>query len=185
MNPAPAIDLLAFAVSMGCALALIAVAAVVGRFALPRLEGWCARQDAPLIAALAVSEDAGLPWAAKRRARELFLSKLDERQRRSWHLRRRFDVVAGGGRRYTIGSYRSFNVSSGDAVFCVEVEGRIPVYDKLLAQKLLIESDEQLFLARANVRTLSRAWTERMAQARAERRRADENLLRRVASGER
>ncbi len=116
---------------------------------------------------LAMAEDARLPWAAKRRARALFLSNLDAKQRRSWHVRRRFDLTVASGRRYTISRYQPFNVHSSGAAFCVQVSGNIPVYDKLLAQKLLIESDEQRFLARANVRTLSPAWEPRLAAARA------------------
>ncbi len=46
-------------------------------------------------------EDAALPAAAKRRARALFWSKLDAKQRLSWLVRRRFDVIAASGRRYT------------------------------------------------------------------------------------
>jgi hypothetical protein len=96
-----------------------------------------------------------LSRAAKRRARALFLSKLDRKQRRSWFFRRCFTVVAGAGRRYTIARYGPFNIRSDVAAYCVAVDGRVPVYDKLLAQKLLVEADEQLFLARANVRS---AW---------------------------
>jgi hypothetical protein len=125
---------------------------------------------ATLFAGLAVlgwlREDAGLPSEARRRARALFLAKLDRKQRWSWHLRRRFDVRGSAGRRYTIASYRPFNISTSDAVFCVQVNGRIPVYDKLLAQKLLIEADETLFLAHANMRTHSRAWETLAAAAR-------------------
>jgi hypothetical protein len=103
-------------------------------------------------------EDAGLPRDARRRARALFLEKLDRKQRWSWLLRRRFSVRGSAGRRYTISTYRPFNIATDDAVFCVQVNGRIPVYDKLLAQKLLIEADEMLFLAHANIRTQSRSW---------------------------
>jgi hypothetical protein len=111
-------------------------------------------------------EDAGLSREARRRARKLFLAKLDRRQRWSWLVRRRFDVRGSAGRRYTIAAYRPFNISTSDAVFCVQVNGRIPVYDKLLAQKLLIEADETLFLAHANMRTHSRAWETLAAAAR-------------------
>ncbi len=111
-------------------------------------------------------EDAGIPRAASRRARALFLAKLDRKQRWSWLLRRRFDVCGSAGRRYTISTYRPFNIATDDAVFCVQVNGRIPVYDKLLAQKLLIEADETLFLAHANMRTHSRTWETLAAAAR-------------------
>jgi len=111
-------------------------------------------------------EDAGLSREARRRARWLFFSKLDRKQRWHWLVRRRFEVCGSAGRRYTIGAYRPFNISTPDAVFCVQVNGRIPVYDKLLAQKLLLEADETLFLAHANMRTHSRAWETLAAAAR-------------------
>jgi hypothetical protein len=97
-------------------------------------------------------EDAKLPRAARRRARDLFMSKLTRRQRRSWSMRRRFVVVAASGRRYTIARYGAYNVSADSTLYCLQVEGAIPVFDKLLAQKLLLEADEQRFLAQANVR---------------------------------
>jgi hypothetical protein len=167
MNPDPAAVLVIVAASVSGAAILVALVVVVARFVAPWIEGWCARHDNRFISALAMSEDARLPWASKRRARQLFLSNLDDKQRRSWHLRRRFEVRAAGGRRYSISRYRPFNIRSGDALFCVQVSGELPVYDKLLAQKLLVEADEQLFLARSNVRTFSRRWEPLMAAARA------------------
>lgn len=86
----------------------------------------------------------------RRRARELMFAKLDAAQRRSWQRLRRFDVVAPSGTRYTLSSYRPFNIRTSDAAYCLRVYGNIPAYDKLLAQKLLIEADEQYFLACAN-----------------------------------
>jgi hypothetical protein len=121
---------------------------------------------AALVILAALREDAGVPRAARRRARGLFLAKLDRTQRLSWLVRRRFEVRGSCGRRYTIAAYRPFNISTADAVFCVQVNGRIPVYDKLLAQKLLIEADETLFLAHANMRTHSRSWESLVAAAR-------------------
>lgn len=167
MNPDPVALLTIIAVSVVAALTIVTIVVVAARILIPRIEGFCARHDNRVIAALALSEDAALPHAAKSRARALFLSKLDPPQRRSWFLRRRFDVVAQSGRRYTISRYRPFNVRTRDAVFCVQVHGPIPLYDKLLGQKLLLEADEQLFLARANIRTLSRSWEPLMAAARA------------------
>jgi hypothetical protein len=168
-NPDPAVVFTIIGVSLSCALALIALALIVARQVLPRLEAWCARQDSRLLSALAMSEDAALPERAKRSARELFFAKLDDRQRRSWRVFRRFDVVTASGRRYSISRYRPFNVRSGDAIFCLQIEGGIPVYDKLLAQKLLLEADEQYFLARANIRTFSRSWDTVVTSARMNR----------------
>jgi hypothetical protein len=166
MNPDPRASIACAVVAFGCALALVGAVIAFARVAWPRIEGWCARANHPLLRALACAEDARLPDAAKARARELFLAQLDERQRRSWHIRRRFEVVGAGGTRYTISRYRPFNVCTNDASFCVAVTGNVPVYDKLLAQKLLIECNEQMFLARANVRTFSRAWAPVLAAAR-------------------
>jgi hypothetical protein len=167
MTPAPGIFLAAMALTSGLALAFAVAVVAVVRMLGPRIDGWFGRHDLPFVAALALSEDAALPPESKRRARDLFLAKLDAKQRRAWHLRRRLDVTAASGRRYTISPYRPFNIRTRDAVFCVAVDGAIPVYDKMLAQKLLIESDEQLFLARANIRTFSRAWDPLVAAARA------------------
>ena len=161
--------------SAACAAAFLVLAVGTARVLFPRIEGWCARHPNRGIAAFATSEDATLPWAAKRRARALFWSKLDGKQRRAWFLRRRFDVIAASGRRYTISRYRPFNVSAADAVFCLQVSGGVPVYDKLLAQKLLLEADERHFLAHANVRTFSRTWEPLMAGLRARRHSAKPN----------
>jgi hypothetical protein len=103
---------------------------------------------------------------AEARARELFLSKLTARQRRTWLARRRFTVEGASGVRYTIVPYDSYNIRAPDALFCLEVHGATPVYDKLLAQKLLIECDEPLFLATANVRSYSNEWAPRREAAR-------------------
>jgi hypothetical protein len=167
VNPDPAAVLAIAATSVAASIVLVAIVVTVAVFVVPRLEGWLARRSSPLLAALAASEDAALPWEAKQRARRLFLERLDEGQRRAWLLRRRCSVRSSTGRRYTLAPYRPFNIRSGDALFCIQVHGRIPVYDKLLAQKLLIEADEELFLARANVRALSPVWSLRVAAARA------------------
>jgi hypothetical protein len=167
MMATPAAIVAIVAVDLVAGIAVAALALVAARTLGPRVEAWCARHPNAAVAALAVAEDAAVPQQAKDRARALVLSRLDAGQRRSWHLRRRIDVVASSGRRYTIAPYRPFNVRAGDALFCLQVVGTIPVYDKLLAQKLLLESDEHAFLARANVRTFSRAWEARVAAARA------------------
>ena len=77
---------------------------------------------------------------------------LDEHQRRTWESDRSFNVIAASGRCYTISSYGPFNTRSCNDEFCILVETNIPVYDKLLAQRLLIDADEKLFLALANRR---------------------------------
>lgn len=86
------------------------------------------------------------------RAKELFLSKLTSAERRSWDRDHRLVVLGSSGRRYTLTRYESFNIRTGEDEYCLRVLGRTPAYDKLLAQRLLIESDEPTFLAIANRR---------------------------------
>jgi hypothetical protein len=105
-----------------------------------------------LFFAVIFGDDFSLPSQAKKRARRLFVSKLDSTQRRSWTFRRRVEVVASSGRRYTMKPYGTFNIWTDTELFCVHVDGNVPNYDKLLAQRLLLEADEQLFIAVANRR---------------------------------
>jgi hypothetical protein len=101
---------------------------------------------------IAAGEDRALPLASRRRARRLFLSKLTAKQRVSWLVRRRFPTIGTSGVPYTFGAYEPFNIRTREGRFCLAVDGTIPVYDKLLAQKLLVEADEPRFLALANRR---------------------------------
>ena len=88
------------------------------------------------------------------RARELFLSKLTDEQRRYWRRERLLVVAGASGRRYTISPYGAFNIHCRQYSYCLRVLGPAPAYDKLLAQRLLVESDEQTFLALANKKDL-------------------------------
>lgn len=90
------------------------------------------------------------------RAKQLFLSKLSDAERYCWQHDRRLTVVASSGRCYTLRPYEAFNIRSGDDEYCLRVLGWVPAYDKLLAQRLLLESDEATFLATANRRELQR-----------------------------
>lgn len=119
----------------------------------------------PWIGRRASGREQAFSRAAEDRARSLFLSKLTPSQRRSWLTRRRFSVVAPSGARYTIAPYDPYNIRASDALFCLQVAGNTPDYDKLLAQKLLIECDEALFLAKANVRSYSIEWDARKEAA--------------------
>ena len=147
------LDLIAF---FGCFVASVATLAggwYVANVAFPRLEQH-------LVGRYTFGPQ------AEARARDLFLSKLTKKQRRSWLARRRFTVEAASGTRYTIVPYDAYNIRTSDALFCLQVAGITPVYDKLLAQKLLIECDEALFLATANIRTYCDAWQPRREAAR-------------------
>jgi len=147
------LDLLALCGCLAACGALLAGACYVGNVAFPRLEQYLAGRNA-------------FGPQAEARARELFLSKLTPRQRRSWRLRRLFRIEAASGTRYTVVPYDSYNIRTSDALFCLQVAGATPFYDKLLAQKLLIECDEPLFLATANIRTYSEDWQPRREAAR-------------------
>lgn len=88
------------------------------------------------------------------RAKKLFLSKLTDAERRRWSREGCLTVVASSGRRYTLRPYEAFNIRAGNEEYCLRVVGWIPAYDKLLAQRLLVESDEATFLSIANQRRL-------------------------------
>ena len=104
-----------------------------------------------MLLALPINEGTISP-ASWIRAKKLFLSKLSDAERRSWIGDRRLAIVGSRGGRYTLTPYESFNIRSGRDAYCLRVLGRVPAYDKLLAQRLLIECDELTFLAIANKR---------------------------------
>lgn len=108
---------------------------------------------------------------AGRRAENLLLENLTAEQREEWAAGRAFTVLTAGGKRAYKISYglagnvrlvradeapigkRGLPLQVG-ARFCAHVyhpEGLIPNEDNVLAQKLLIESNEEEFLAMANV----------------------------------
>jgi hypothetical protein len=92
--------------------------------------------------------------AAEAKARALLERALTPQQRRDLFARRYF-YVKGRKFTYRIREGHSGNVdaldSSGCMVsrFCALPLGRVPVYDVMLAQKLWIETDENMFLKRA------------------------------------
>lgn len=105
---------------------------------------------------------------ARRRAEALLLEHLDVDQRAEWAASRSFHVAtADGVRRYRIKLGLAGNVAlvkdgeleprvAGGHLrrFCMHVyhpDGKIPDEDNVLAQKLLLESDEAEFLRLANV----------------------------------
>jgi len=89
---------------------------------------------------------------AERRARDLLLRMLSPRQRKEFELHSYFSVNVPGRGRFWIFPWRSLNVvdpATGDC-YCGVPEGRLPVYDLMLAQKLLLENDPQHFFCVAN-----------------------------------
>jgi hypothetical protein len=100
-------------------------------------------------------DDYHLPdQAAEAKARVLLEKALTPQQRRDL-IARRYFYVKGKKFNYRIREGHSGNVdaldSSGRVVsrLCAHPLGRVPVYDMMLAQKLWIETDENMFLEKA------------------------------------
>ena len=93
--------------------------------------------------------------AAKRRSRELFESTLNKEDLACFDQHKVFFVIGGvTDHLYRIENYHSFNIFdlATGARYCAGPEG-VPPYDRLVGQKLWLESDGELeFLGKANVR---------------------------------
>ena len=99
--------------------------------------------------------------AAQRTAEALFVRHLTPQQRFDWRTYRRFRVTGSrGGQYWLIGQYSHnviddhFDLRFGVAAavsYCVVFRAyrAMPLYDTLLMQKLLLESDEGRFLSTA------------------------------------
>lgn len=92
---------------------------------------------------------------AERRARELLQSCLDEEQRADLERANGFKVIVGD-RTYWVAKGHSGNVyllnERGVRVssYCIHASSRLPDFDQMLAQKLLLETNESEFLRVAN-----------------------------------
>ena len=87
---------------------------------------------------------------ASRRAEALLWAWLSPVQRRQYQARRWFEVTTASGRRYRVlrgGVVRRDPRGSG---YCIEATSPVPVADEMLANKLLLETDERRFLATAH-----------------------------------
>lgn len=93
---------------------------------------------------------------ADRRAVALLNEVLDDEQRASWADHQRFRVTAGSGRIYEITNgfvgniYRLNDEGERETSYCIHGSGPLPVADHVLAQKLLLEANEDEFLRIAN-----------------------------------
>lgn len=87
---------------------------------------------------------------AEMRAEALLLNWLSPRQREQYRSHGWFDVVTPGGNRYRIRAGRVVRLEARRCVYCIEASAWVPVADELLAKKLLLETDEQRFLATAH-----------------------------------
>src|SRR5215211_2715154 len=87
---------------------------------------------------------------ARLRAEALLWAWLSLTQRKQYRARRWFEVTTASGRRYRIlrgGIVRLHPRGSG---YCIEATSPVPVADEMLANKLLLETDERRFLATAH-----------------------------------
>jgi hypothetical protein len=94
---------------------------------------------------------------AKERAEALLRYSLDEEQAKRFAERREFVVTSRSGRRYRITHGTAGNVlelhpesEKTLARYCIHPAAHLPEADVMLAQKLLLETDEEAFLRIAN-----------------------------------
>lgn len=91
---------------------------------------------------------------ASERARELLYELLDEEQQAEFESKRYFHVeTADGRRRYRIVKGNGVREVKDDRVtsyLCIHPEKYLPDEDVMVAQKLMIETDEEAFLEIAN-----------------------------------
>ena len=87
---------------------------------------------------------------ARERAEELLDSCLNAEQRDQLFALGRFCVTAPSGRVYWIEQGYAGNVYSDGLRFCIHMDARLPAADHMLAQMLMIQTDEEAFLKTAN-----------------------------------
>jgi hypothetical protein len=87
---------------------------------------------------------------ARLRAEALLWVWLSPAQRKQYRTRRWFEVTTTSGRRYRILRGGVVRVSPRGSGYCIEATSPVPVADEMLANKLLLETDERRFLATAH-----------------------------------
>jgi hypothetical protein len=87
---------------------------------------------------------------ASRRAETLLWAWLSPAQRRQYRARRWFEVTTASGRRYRILRGGVLRLDPRGSGYCIEATSPVPVADEMLANKLLLETDERRFLATAH-----------------------------------
>lgn len=90
------------------------------------------------------------------RARGILLEFLDQKQRAEFEEYKRFRVQGQDGYRYVIEHKFAHNVyriegETKVVEYCLVSTGHVPIYDLMLTQKLLLESNPEPFFAKANV----------------------------------
>jgi hypothetical protein len=87
---------------------------------------------------------------ARLRAEALLWAWLSPAQRKQYRARRWFEVTTTSGRRYRILRGAVVRRDPRGSGFCIEATSPVPVADEMLANKLLLETDERRFLATAH-----------------------------------
>jgi hypothetical protein len=87
---------------------------------------------------------------ARLRAEALLWAWLSPAQRQQYRARRWFEVTTTSGRRYRILRGGIVRIDPHGSGYCIEATSPVPVADEMLANKLLLETDERRFLATAH-----------------------------------
>jgi hypothetical protein len=87
---------------------------------------------------------------ARLRAEALLWAWLSPAQRRQYRVRRWFEVTTASGRRYRVLRNGVVRLDPRGSGYCIEATSPVPVADEMLANKLLLETDERRFLATAH-----------------------------------
>ncbi|HKO84291.1 MAG TPA: hypothetical protein VJ140_06960, partial [Actinomycetota bacterium] len=87
---------------------------------------------------------------ARRRAEALLWAWLSPAQRSQYRRRRWFEVTTASGRRYRVLRGLVVRLGPRGSGYCIEATSPVPVADEMLANKLLLETDERKFLATAH-----------------------------------
>jgi hypothetical protein len=87
---------------------------------------------------------------AGRRAEALLWAWLSPAQRRQYRARRWFEVTTASGRRYRVLRGAVVRLQPRGSGYCIEATSPVPVADEMLANKLLLETNERRFLATAH-----------------------------------
>jgi len=87
---------------------------------------------------------------ARLRAEALLWAWLSPTQRKQYRARRWFEVTTASGRRYRVLRGAVVRLHPRGSAYCIEATSPVPVADEMLANKLLLETDERRFLATAH-----------------------------------
>jgi len=130
--------------AVGIVAAVVAAAVVLGGFLRSLVL-------TPLLGLVRwVREVAARRREAARRAEALLVGWLSSDQRAQYRRRGWFEVRTAAGHRYGIWPGRVVRLDVRGAGYCIEATTPVPVADEMLANKLLLETDEGRFLATAH-----------------------------------